>query len=168
MELTARLCAAGHELHLVASEVEEGLERKFDAKIHHVPLVKGSSLLRMWQFERAASQMAGELPVDITIGFGRTTTHDLHRAGGGCHAIYSKLLPAWKRWSPKNRLELHLERELYTSGRTKRFVVNSSGDESTAVGLRCGCLAVRRDPYRRGFGAFPARGGQGDIARQDL
>ena len=126
MELTARLCAAGHELHLVASDVEEGLGKKFDAKVHHVPLVKGSSLLRMWQFERAASHLARELPVDITIGFGRTTTHDLHRAGGGCHAIYSKLLQAWKRWSPKNRLELHLERELYTSGRTKRFVVNSS------------------------------------------
>lgn len=126
MELTARFCAAGHELHLVATDVEEGLAKKFDAKVHHVPLVKGSSLLRMWQFERVASHMARELPVDVTIGFGRTTTHDLHRAGGGCHAIYSKLLPPWKRWSPKNQLELRLERELYTSGRTRRFVVNST------------------------------------------
>jgi hypothetical protein len=126
MDFTARLCAAGHELHLVASEVEEGLEKKFDAKVHHVPLVKGSSLLRMWQFERAASQMATELPVDVSIGFGRTTTQDLHRAGGGCHAVYSKLLPPWKRWSLKNRLELHLECELYMAERTKRFVVNSS------------------------------------------
>lgn len=126
MELTARLCAAGHELHLVASEVEEGLAKKFDAKVHPIPLVKGFSLLRMWQFERAASRLVAELPVDVSIGFGRTTTHDLHRAGGGCHAVYSKLLPPWKRWSLKNRLELQLERELYTSGRTRRFIVNSS------------------------------------------
>lgn len=126
MELTARLCAAGHELHLVAAEVEDGLEQKFDATVHRVPLVQGSSLLRLWQFERAASQMVADLPVDVSIGFGRTTTHDLHRAGGGCHAVYSSLLPAWKRWSPKNQLELKLERQLYTAGRTKRFVVNSS------------------------------------------
>jgi glycosyltransferase involved in cell wall biosynthesis len=126
MELTARLCAAGHELHLVASEVEDGLDRKFDAKVHHVPLVKGSALLRMWQFERAAAGMVRDLPVDVSIGFGRTTTQDLHRAGGGCHAVYSRLLPPWKRWSPKNRLELHLERELYTAGRTRFFIVNSS------------------------------------------
>jgi UDP-glucose:(heptosyl)LPS alpha-1,3-glucosyltransferase len=126
MELTARLCAAGHELHLVASEIEEGLARKFDAKVHHVPLVKGFALLRMWQFERAAAQLVPGLPVDVSIGFGRTTTQDLHRAGGGCHAVYSKLLPPWKRWSLKNHYELKLERELYTSGRTKLFVVNSS------------------------------------------
>ena len=50
----------------------------------------------------------------------------MHRAGGGCHAVYSKLLPPWKRWSLKNQLELRLERELYTAGRTKRFIVNSS------------------------------------------
>jgi UDP-glucose:(heptosyl)LPS alpha-1,3-glucosyltransferase len=126
LELTARLCAAGHELHIVASEVEEGIEKKFGATVHHVPLVKGMSLLRMWQFDRVASQLAETLPVDVTIGFGRTTRQDLHRAGGGCHAIYSQLLPPWKRWSPKNRLELQLERTLYTSGRTRRFIVNSS------------------------------------------
>jgi glycosyltransferase involved in cell wall biosynthesis len=51
---------------------------------------------------------------------------DVHRAGGGCHRIYSRMLPVWKRWSFKNQLELHIERELYTSGRTKCFVVNSS------------------------------------------
>jgi len=126
MDFTARLCAAGHELDLVTSEVEEGLDKRFGLQIHRVPLVQGSSLLRMWQFERMASRVATELGADVTIGFGRTTTHDLHRAGGGCHAIYSRSLPPWKRWSPKNRLELYLEWELYTSGRTKRFVVNSS------------------------------------------
>lgn len=126
MDFTARLCAAGHELHLVAAEVEPGMEKKFDAKVHRIPLVKGMSLLRMWQFERAATQIVPEMPVDVTIGFGRTTTHDLHRAGGGCHAVYSRLLPPWKRLGLKNQLELHLERELYTAGRTKRFIVNSS------------------------------------------
>jgi glycosyltransferase involved in cell wall biosynthesis len=126
LEFAARLHTAGHDLHLVGSEMKEGLERGLDAQIHHIPLVKGSSLLRMWQFEQAARRIVSDLKVDVSIGFGRTTTHDLHRAGGGCHAVYSRLLPPWKRWAPKNLLELQLEKELYTAGRTKRFVVNSS------------------------------------------
>jgi UDP-glucose:(heptosyl)LPS alpha-1,3-glucosyltransferase len=126
LEFAKQLCGAGHELHLVTSDVAEKLAQHLGATIHRVPVMKGSALMGMWQFERAASRIARELEVHVTIGFGRTTTHDLHRAGGGCHAVYSELLPPWKRWGPKNRLELQLERDLYTSGRTKRFVVNSS------------------------------------------
>ncbi|MEI6535420.1 MAG: glycosyltransferase family 4 protein [Verrucomicrobiaceae bacterium] len=126
MEFTTRLCAAGHEVHIVAAEASDVLAREIGVTLHRVPLMKGSPMLRMWQFNSAAARMAGELPVDVTIGFGRTTTHDLHRAGGGCHRVYSELLPPWKRWHPKNLLELRLEKELYTAGRTKLFVVNSS------------------------------------------
>ncbi|HSJ03448.1 MAG TPA: glycosyltransferase family 4 protein [Verrucomicrobium sp.] len=125
MEFALRLKAAGHELDLVTGELHPALEKELGATVHRVPLVRGSALLRMWQFEREASRLASTLPVAATIGFGRTTTHDLHRAGGGCHAVYSQLLPPWKRWTLKNFLELKLERELYTSGRTRRFVVNS-------------------------------------------
>ncbi len=126
LEFCKRLCAAGHDLHIIAGEVMPKLEHDLGATLHRIPLIKGSALLRMWQFERAARELVSELPVDVTIGFGRTTTHDLHRAGGGCHAAYSQLLPPWKRWGWKNQLELKLERELYTSGRTKLFVVNSN------------------------------------------
>ncbi len=126
MEFTTRLCAAGHEVHIVAAEASDALVKGVGATLHRVPLVKGSSMLRLWQFNRVAGRLAGELPVDVTVGFGRTTTHDLHRAGGGCHRVYSELLPPWKRWHPKNLLELQLEKELYTAGRTKLFVVNSA------------------------------------------
>lgn len=126
MEFAQRLQSAGHVLDLVAGEVHPALEEKLGATVHRVPLLRGSPLLRMWQFEREAARLAGTLGVGATIGFGRTTTHDLHRAGGGCHAVYSRLLPPWKRWTLKNFLELKLERALYTSGRTQRFVVNSS------------------------------------------
>ena len=104
----------------------EKVEQALGATVHRVKVARGSPMLRMWQFDRIASRMAKELPVDVTVGFGRTTTHDLHRAGGGCHAVYSQLLPPWKRWAPKNRLELSLEKQLYTSGRTRRFIVNSA------------------------------------------
>ncbi len=126
IEFATRLNGAGHELDIVSADIAPEVESKIKATWHRIPLIQGSPLLRMWQFDRAASQLAGDLPVDATIGFGRTTTHDLHRAGGGCHRVYSDMLPAWKRWHVKNRLELHLEKQLYTSGRTKRFITNSA------------------------------------------
>ncbi len=126
IEFAIRLNAAGHELDIVSANIAPEVEAKIKATWHRIPLIQGSPLLRMWQFDRAASQLVGGLPVDATIGFGRTTTQDLHRAGGGCHCVYSDLLPAWKRWNLKNRLELHLEKQLYTSGRTKLFITNSA------------------------------------------
>jgi UDP-glucose:(heptosyl)LPS alpha-1,3-glucosyltransferase len=126
LEFAVRLRAQGHELHLVTGNVAEEIESRLSAIVHRVQLPRGSSLLRQWKFERAASDIATRLPVDATIGFGRTTTHDLHRASGGCHKVYSRLLPPWKRWSARNWFELHLEKQLYTSGRTKLFVVNSA------------------------------------------
>lgn len=127
MEFAYRLKQAGHEILVVTAEAHPQAEKELGVKIRHIPVVKGSGLLRLWQFERKAMQLTNEdLGVDVSIGFGRTTTHDLHRAGGGCHAVYSNLLPFWKRWTVKNLLELQLERELYTDGRTKLFVVNSA------------------------------------------
>jgi glycosyltransferase involved in cell wall biosynthesis len=78
------------------------------------------------------------LPVDVSIGFGRTTAHDFHRAGGGCHALYSRLLPWYKRYTAKNLLELALERKLYNSGRTKHFIMNSARVVAQMQGLYAG------------------------------
>lgn len=126
IEFAARLKMAGHEIHAVTTDISEKMMEGLGATVHRVPVVRGSPLLRMWQFEREASRLEPDLPVDVTIGFGRTTTHDLHRAGGGCHRIYSELLSPLKRWGLKNRLELDLERRLYTGGKTKKFIVNSA------------------------------------------
>ena len=125
IEFAEHLAAAGHGLTAVTSAVTAEVQRSIPAQWHMLPLVSGSALLRMWQFENRSRQW-DRAGVDVTIGFGRTTSHDLHRAGGGCHAEYSRLLPPWKRWGPKNLLELDLEKQLYTSGRTKLFVVNSA------------------------------------------
>ena len=70
--------------------------------------------------------MVPGLGVDRVVGFGHTVRHDVHRAGGGCHARYSQLLPFWKRYALKNLLALHLERQLYTGSETRHFVTNSN------------------------------------------
>jgi glycosyltransferase involved in cell wall biosynthesis len=126
LEFAGRLRRGGHQLHLVTGNVTNEVQVRLDATVHRIHLPRGSRLLRQWKFDRMSSRIAAQLPVDATIGFGRTTTHDLHRAGGGCHKVYSRLLPPWKRWNLKNLLELHLEKRLYTSGSTKLFIVNST------------------------------------------
>ena len=125
IEFASRLAAAGHELHIATARVAPDAGSKFKAQWHMIPRPKGATY-RMWQFNRAASKIIKDLPTDVNIGFGRTTRHDIHRAGGGCHALYSKLLPWWKRYEPKNLIELGIERSLYNDGGTRHFVMNSA------------------------------------------
>ena len=135
IEFATRLSDAGHQIEVVAARIAPEVQAKLGAPVHRVPLVSGSKVLAMWQFARGAAGLAKTLPVDVTIGFGRTYAHHLHRAGGGCHAIYSRLLPVWKRYEPKNLLELQLERRLYTSGETKGYVTNSARVAAQLQGL---------------------------------
>ena len=119
------LLNAGHELHVITSQTDPATEA-IGANIHSVQLPRISSTLALLKFEREARRCGNQLPVDVTIGFGRTTQHDLHRAGAGCHAAYIPLLNPFKRKGMKCQLELKLERDLYTSGRTRQFIVNSA------------------------------------------
>jgi UDP-glucose:(heptosyl)LPS alpha-1,3-glucosyltransferase len=123
IEFCKRLHAAGHELHIVTSRIAPDVHEQLPAHWHTLPRAT-TAYRRLRNFDRDA--MALKLDVQARIGFGRTTLHDLHRAGGGCHAHYSALLPWWKRWAPKNRLELRLERQLYDTPGTQRFVMNSA------------------------------------------
>ncbi len=121
--LMSRLKARGHQLEAVAAVTDGALELQ-GVPVHRVPLGGVPRTLRQWEFSRRAARVRTE--AELTLGFGRTVVQDVHRAGGGCHARYSRLLRWHRRWSVKNRLELALERRLYTSGRTRHFVVNAA------------------------------------------
>lgn len=135
IDFATRMADAGHQIELVASKIAPEVQAKLNAPVHRVPVVGGSKLLAMWQFARGSAGLARTLPVDVTIGFGRTYAHQMHRAGGGCHAIYSRLLPVMKRYALKNLLELQLERRLYTSGETRQYVTNSARVSAQIQGL---------------------------------
>ncbi len=126
IEFASRMQSAGHSLEIVTARIAPEVQARLGSPVQIVPVSEKSKLAAMWQFARASARIAKAMPVDATIGFGRTYQHHLHRAGGGCHAIYSRLLPFFKRWSPKNLLELRLEKRLYTSGETRRFITNSA------------------------------------------
>ncbi len=123
-EFAGHLNAAGHELTLVTSRIDETASSLSD-DIRLIPpaFTSRGTLAR---FAERSAALLPELKVDATFGFGRTWRQDIHRAGGGCHWHYSRLLPWWKRLRPKNRLELEIERRLYTGGETQSFVVNSA------------------------------------------
>jgi UDP-glucose:(heptosyl)LPS alpha-1,3-glucosyltransferase len=121
-----RLRERGHSLHLVCTRIDSQFE-EIGSKLTRIELTGVPSALQLPEFSREAERLRsrGRLDVDFWLGFGRTVSQDIHRAGGGCHARYSDLLSWMKRVGPKNRAELNLERELYTSGKTRHFVVNS-------------------------------------------
>ncbi len=125
IEFSRRLAAAGHELTFVTARITNEVAAKLQGEVRMLDTARGPGLLRMWRFDREAARLAADLQVDATLGFGRTTRQDIHRAGGGCHALYSRLLPFWKRYGVKNLLELRLEKQLYTRGGTRLFVTNS-------------------------------------------
>lgn len=126
IEFSRRLSEAGHELTFVTSRINAEVAGKLKGEVKMLRRSKGSALLRLWQFSRDAAEVVPTLGVDRVLGFGHTVRHDVHRAGGGCHAHYSELLPFWKRYGVKNLLALHLERQLYTGGKTAHFVTNSN------------------------------------------
>lgn len=121
--LAAGLRARGHDVRLVTARTDEAAEQ-LGLEVTRVDLRGVPKWARLAIFARrtaAAPSREGE----VVLGFGRTWRQDIHRAGGGCHALYSRLLPWWRRWSPKNRIELALERRLYRGEHTSCFVVNA-------------------------------------------
>jgi UDP-glucose:(heptosyl)LPS alpha-1,3-glucosyltransferase len=123
-EFIRHLLGRGHEVELVGARFAPEAEQ-LAASLRPIKSPPLSSTFRLWKFDRDAGALVSCLNADATIGFGRTTVQDLHRAGGGCHKVYSRRLSAFKRTGFKNRLELELEKRLYTGGLTKHFVVNS-------------------------------------------
>ena len=129
--LSRTLVNSGHQLDVVTTKADATTRAESGIRLHMLKRQPLSSMLRLWDFARRSESFCRydekfRSSVDLTVGFGRTISQDMHRAGGGCHAVYSRHLPASKRLGLKNRLELSLERQLYTSGKTRHFVVNAS------------------------------------------
>ncbi len=122
--LSKALLEAGHQLHVLTGKTDPATDALgLPTTRVDLPRSKTRALLA---FERAARALAPDLPTEVTLGFGRTSRQDLHRAGAGCHAAYVPLLHPLKRLGFKSRVELALERDLYTGGATRGFVVNSA------------------------------------------
>lgn len=124
-EFASQLVQRGQELILVGSEIDERFRAlKSEAKI--IPPPPFFSGWRLRRFAERSAEMVPQLACDLTLGFGRTFRQDVHRAGGGCHRVYSRMLSAARQRRWKNQWELAVEEKLYTGGQTRHFVVNAT------------------------------------------
>jgi len=123
LSLARALVGRGHRVRLVTA-CTDGEAESLGLELERISVRGVPKWCRLWVFGVRAAAWRPEAG-ELVLGFGRTWKQDVHRAGGGCHALYSELLPWWKRWSLKNRVELGLERRLYGGGETRHFVVNA-------------------------------------------
>lgn len=126
IEFTRRLVAAGHEITCVTTLTTPEIGASLPVRWELLPRIRGSATMRMWHFNRLAPRAALQAGVDLSIGFGRTCTQDIHRNSVGCHRLYGNLLPLWQRYSVRHLYELYLERRLHAGRGTRRFVVGSA------------------------------------------
>ena len=126
MEFAKRLAAEGHEPVYITTLTTPEIGASLPGRWELLPRLRGSGAARQWLFDRQAPQIARQAGVDLSIGFGRTSMHDVHRNGTGCHRLYGQLLPFWQRFSIRHLLELHLEKKLYAGAQTKQFVTSSA------------------------------------------
>jgi UDP-glucose:(heptosyl)LPS alpha-1,3-glucosyltransferase len=124
-EFARQLQQRDYPLTLIGSHIDDRF-RALATKVHRIWPPPFSSGLMLARFAQRSAALLPKLADGPVLGFGRTYKQDIHRAGGGCHKVYSRLLPPAKQRRWKNQLELRLEHQLYTGGQTPRFVVNAT------------------------------------------
>lgn len=126
-QVARELVRQGETVSVIAREVEPGVEDRArtesgrDAPGLEVVRVAGGGRrhpLRALAFSRAAHAATRERAFDVVHGFSRTRHQDLYRAGGGSHDDYlrrtfSPLGRAYRRWLPRHRSLLALERGVF-------------------------------------------------------
>jgi len=130
-ELSHRLAARGHEVHVVTGDCRVPVPEA--VRLHRVPVVRAGQLAKLLSFAALAPRVWRTLDADAVIGFGRTVGHDLFRASGGCHRRYVERLAATgglaghvRRWRPYQLALLALERRQYTPGAYREILTVSA------------------------------------------
>jgi UDP-glucose:(heptosyl)LPS alpha-1,3-glucosyltransferase len=132
--LIDELVRRGHEVHLLTTGGQEAWP---GVVLHHLPVVRHPSLLRLLSFAFSAAFAARRGEYDIVQSHERTLVHDLYRAGEGCHRGYlaekASRLKARGRLSlyanPYHRAVLALERRIFTPGRYRHLIAISKLSE---------------------------------------
>ncbi|MDB4673197.1 glycosyltransferase family 4 protein [Verrucomicrobiales bacterium] len=142
------LVGKGHDVEVVTARADEAT-RACGAGVLVLPGGRVKTASEFEAFDQASWDEVKRLGMDTVFGFGRTTRQDVHRAGGGCHKVYSKSLLGRRKYTRKNRVELKLEEELYTGGGTGRFIVNAAkvkAELETEYGVESDKISVVRTP----------------------
>jgi len=135
VNLSRELAAHGHEVHVFTWRTGPEVPQ---VQQHAVAVPGFPKLLRDWRFVRRSRRALDGQRFDLIYGTGKSPWVDVYRPGGGMHGAYVRqdALSAdtgaghMLRWlrrtlSPKEWINLHLERATMHSPRLRRLIVNS-------------------------------------------
>ncbi len=123
-ELVRRLSLRGNHLRVYCQTIHPSARLISNWPVVEVGRFPLRGIIRDLYSQLALCFRAKRADADLIIGFIRSPCLDVYRAGGGCHRLYSKLLPWWKRYSLKNLLELCIEQRLLRRGASSVIVAN--------------------------------------------
>nr|MBP8699825.1 glycosyltransferase [Syntrophorhabdaceae bacterium] len=130
--LIESLLKAGHEVHVFANEwkmKDDGLKDR-SIIFHHVPMLKGLSVLQVMSFAVNVRRLLKRHQFDIIHSFERTLYQDIYRAGDGCHREWlkqrRKIDPPGKsilhRVNPLHIALLWIEKQIFKEGNYKAIM----------------------------------------------
>jgi len=128
--LVEGLCAAGHDVHIVASRWDAPDSR---VTLHQVPVLSWSSWLKALSFAWNSRRILQKLGFDVVFSLERTLCQDVYRAGDGCHRQWLIQKNLGKGWpgrlaniiNPLHITYLYLEKKLFTDIRLQAIIANS-------------------------------------------
>ncbi len=125
------LVRQGHAPTVLCNEIRDDLRSEPGVTFVRLPMLRAFKHVSLWWSARRALAAAS---FDVVMGFGRTTGHDVFRAGGGSHADALRRMYPVRRWvSPKAWVETALDRAAVRGARI--CIANS----------RLGAEGLRRD-----------------------
>lgn len=129
----------GHEVHLIARTVTTEAAKQYT--VHPVATKDLWPGQRHVTFARGMAEEVGKERFDVVHSFTRTCRQDVLRLGGGIHLHYLRhmsaragLLQRWfRRWNPKERAILSLERRSLAPESSRRIVAVSERVKREAI-----------------------------------
>ena len=129
VNLARGLADAGHEVHVFAGLGEH--EDRSGITMHRVPFIKRPSPLKNFSFQRNSRRLVAAQSFDIVQGLSQVFPGDVYRVGEPLHihwlylSVSSPVKRFLKYFSPRHRVLLSIERNIFLPGSYRRIMVNS-------------------------------------------
>ena len=126
-----QLAEIGHDIHIFANQWSPSNHPNIH--FHHVPSFKINAFIRTLSFAWFAARAVSKDSFDIIQSHEKTWKQNVYRVGDGCHKEWleqrKRLIPKLKSfflsYNPFHQLILKLEKNLFESGRCKKFIAIS-------------------------------------------
>jgi len=121
-KLVPSLLEKNWQIHYFAAKIKQKVPQGMI--VHKIPVIKGSSILRMLSFAYGARKAVLRTGLPLVMGFGRTIYQDIYRDGSGCFLDYES--HSTKRFNRLYRKSyLHLEKKRFFDPGLKKIITVS-------------------------------------------